>query len=210
METTKNYPPIPIGKRICIICEGFEEHDYITRLNELQVWNPVYDIYPDNAKGNGNIFARYQNRFQSTSYELVLIFCDTEKKPYEQYNDIKRKISDFHDNPQAASEVIIFANPCTMQILLSHWAQVPLTTAAKKKNAPLIQQYTAIQNYKASTEQRQALMKLITPANFQTMLLNIKNLSQDDTYKGSTNFGTFANRLQNPDTSWIDEIKKVL
>lgn len=208
--STVNLPFIPTGKKLCVICEGFEEYEYMTRLNEFNVWNPAYDILPDNAKGNGNIFARYQNRFQSASYDLVFIFCDTEKKPYEQYNDIKRKINDFHDNPKAASEVIIFANPCTMQILLSHWAQVSLTTAAKKTNAPLIQQYTAIQNYKATSAQRKTLMGLITLANIQTMLLNIQNLPQDDTCKGSTNFGTFANRLQNPDTSWIDEIKKVL
>lgn len=210
MTSTANHPLISKGQKICVICEGFEEYAYMTRLNELNVWNPAYDVHLDNAEGNGNIFARYQDRFHSASYDLVLVFCDTEKRPYKQYNDIKSKINEFHDNPKAASKVIVYANPCTMQIILSHWAQVSLTTAAKKTNAPLIQQYTAIQNYKATSAQRKTLMGLITLANFQTMLLNIQNLPQDDTCKGSTNFETFANRLQNPDTSWIDEIKKVL
>ncbi len=210
MMATTNYPLIPTGKKICIICEGFEEYDYMTRLNELQVWDSAYNIRPDNAKGNGNIFARYQDRFQSASYDLVLVFCDTEKKPYEQYNDIKCKINDFHDNPKAARKVIIFANPCTMQIILSHWAQVSLTTAAKKTNAPLIHQYTTIPNYKATRDQRQDLMKLITLNNFRTMIQNIQSLPQDDTCKGSTNFGTFVSKLQNSDTSWIDKNKKLL
>ena len=44
-----------------------------------------------NAGGNGNIPARYQDRYQNGADELVLVFCDTEKKPHEQYEDIKRK-----------------------------------------------------------------------------------------------------------------------
>ena len=34
--------------------------------------------------------------------ELVLVFCDTEKKPHEQYEDIKRKINEFHGVDNAA------------------------------------------------------------------------------------------------------------
>lgn len=44
------------------------------------------------------------------------MFCDTEKKPHEQYQDIKRKIDVFHGVDHIAEEVIIFGNPCTMQI----------------------------------------------------------------------------------------------
>ena len=39
-------------------------------------------------KGNGNIPARYQDKFQNGSYDPVLVFCDTDKKPYEQYADV--------------------------------------------------------------------------------------------------------------------------
>ena len=47
--------------KICIICEGDEEYDYLSRLNELGVWNEQYDVSLDNADGNGNIPARYRN-----------------------------------------------------------------------------------------------------------------------------------------------------
>ena len=30
--------------KICIICEGDEEYDYLNRLKELRVWNEQYDI----------------------------------------------------------------------------------------------------------------------------------------------------------------------
>ena len=45
------------------------------------LWDEKYEIILDNAGGNGNIPARYQDSYQNGSYELVLVFCDTEKKP---------------------------------------------------------------------------------------------------------------------------------
>ena len=96
--------------KICIICEGNEEYEYLNRLKNLKVWNEQYDISLVNAGGNGNIPARYQDRYQNGADELVLVFCDTEKKPHEQYEDIKRKINEFHGVDSAAKEVIIFGN----------------------------------------------------------------------------------------------------
>ena len=83
-------------QKICIICEGNEEYAYLDKLKSMNVWNDQYEISLDNAGGNGNIPARYQDRYQNGTYELVLIFCDTEKKPHEQYADIKRKVNEFH------------------------------------------------------------------------------------------------------------------
>ena len=101
-----------------------------------------------NAEGNGNIPARYQDRYQNGVYEAVLIFCDTDKKPYEQYDDVKRKINEFHGIENAANEIIIFGNPCTMQIILKHWTDEMLKSQAKQVNAPLIEKYTRIKGYK--------------------------------------------------------------
>ena len=60
------------------------------------------------------------------------MFCDTEKKPHEQYKDIKQKINLFHGINHAAQEVIIFGNPCTMQIITKHWTEMNLKSPAKK------------------------------------------------------------------------------
>lgn len=51
--------------KICIICEGNEEYQYLKRLKDLKVWNEQYDISLVNAGGNGNIPARYQDRYQN-------------------------------------------------------------------------------------------------------------------------------------------------
>jgi len=84
-------PNISNKHKICVICEGNEEYQYLERLKRLNVWNDIYDITLENAGGNGNIPARYQDKYQNGSFEMIFIFCDTEKKPYEQYEDIKRK-----------------------------------------------------------------------------------------------------------------------
>ena len=31
-------------KKVCLICEGYEEFDYISKLLELNVWSNVYDF----------------------------------------------------------------------------------------------------------------------------------------------------------------------
>lgn len=41
--------------KICVICEGNEEYEYLERLKALKVWNSQYENISDNAGGNGNI-----------------------------------------------------------------------------------------------------------------------------------------------------------
>ena len=49
--------------KICVICEGNEEYEYLERLKALKVWDAQYEIISDNAGGNGNITARYQDSY---------------------------------------------------------------------------------------------------------------------------------------------------
>ena len=166
--------------KICIICEGNEEYEYLNRLKNLKVWNEQYDISLVNAGGNGNIPARYQDRYQNGADELVLVFCDTEKKPHEQYEDIKRKINEFHGVNNAADEVIIFGNPCTMQIISKHWTDKNLKSPAKPVNAPLIKEYTGVENYKGRADQIHEVMEHVTAENYVDMSQRVRKLDSDD------------------------------
>lgn len=192
--------------KICIICEGNEEYEYLDRLIALKVWSGQYDISLVNAGGNGNIPARYQDRYQNGSYEIVPVFCDTEKKPHEQYVDIKRKINEFHGIDHAADEVIIFGNPCTMQIISKHWADENLKSPAKAVNAPFIQKYTGVENYKGRMDQIKKVMEYITAENYADMCRRMKALKTDDSVSGSSNFGRFIKLFESDDSGWIDEI----
>lgn len=196
--------------KICIICEGSEEKKYLEKLISLNVWNNQYDISLVDAEGNGNIPARYQEKFQVGSYEVVLVFCDTERKPHEQYEDIKRKINEFHGVSNAADEVVIFGNPCTMQIILSHWESVKISSPSKAKNAKLIKKYTGINNYKARTDQIDFLMNLIDQDNYNKMKGHINNLSHDDSEISSTNFNKVISWFENTNANWIEEINSKL
>ena len=189
MPMPNKLPKFLDNHKICIICEGNEEYEYLNRLKNLKVWNEQYDISLVNAGGNGNIPARYQDRYQNGADELVLVFCDTEKKPHEQYEDIKRKINEFHGVDSAANEVIIFGNPCTMQIISKHWTDENLKSPAKPVNAPLIKKYTGVENYK-------------------DMSRRVKDLDSDDSVTGSSNFGKFIKLFESDDSGWIEKINE--
>ena len=197
--------------KICIICEGNEEFKYLERLKNLRVWDKQYEIILVNANGNGNIPARYQDRYQNGSDELVLIFCDTEKKPHQQYEDIKRKINEFHGIENAANEVIMFGNPCTMQIVLKHWGDEQLKTAAKPVNANLIEKYTGVKNYKGRVDQIDAVMEHISKENYKEMRNRIAEMMNlEDSIIGSSNFGRFIKLFESADYRWIREINDKL
>ena len=196
--------------KICVICEGNEEYEYLERLKALKVWDAQYEIISDNAGGNGNIPARYQDSYQNGSYELVLVFCDTEKKPYEQYEDIKRKINEFHGVEVAADEVIMFGNPCTMQIIAKHWTETLIKTPAKPVNAPLIEEFTGVSNYKGRSDQIETVMEHITAENYEQMRKRVCKLELQDTVTGSSNFGRFMELFESRDAKWIDKINEVL
>lgn len=196
--------------RVCIICEGDEEFDYLKRLNDIGVWNNIYKVTLDNAGGNGNIPARYQDRYQNGSYDIILIFCDTEKKPYEQYEDIKQKVNEFHGVENAAEKVIVFGNPCTLQIIVEHWADIKLKTPAKKVNAEIIDKLTGIKNYKGREDQRAELMQQITAKNYQAMYERVRKMENVDTVVGSSNFDCLVEYLSSGDTTWVKQINTIL
>ena len=90
----RRLPTKQSGHKICIVCEGDEEYDYLSRLKELQVWSKQYSVKPKNAGSIDNIAAIYQDAYTNDNYEAVLIFCDTELAPYEQYNRLKGKLTE--------------------------------------------------------------------------------------------------------------------
>ena len=88
-------PPIRSKHRVCVICEGFEDYHYFKRLMDLNVWNSAYNFTLINVKSASNIPARFQNEYQNDRYEIILVFCDTDKEPYREYAQVKTKINNF-------------------------------------------------------------------------------------------------------------------
>ena len=162
-----NLPKIFDKHRICIICEGNEEYAYLSRLNDLKVWN-------------------------------------------EQYQDIKHKINDFHGIAYAANEVVMYGNPCTMQIITKHWTTENLKSPAKSVNASLIREYTGVDHYKGRADQIRLVMEAVTAENYTEMKQRVMALKDDDTVIGSSNFGRYLNWFESKDSGWIEKINTVL
>lgn len=82
--------------RILIICEGYEEYEYLNALKKLNLqYN--YDISLINAESNGSIFPIYQYSYQNDDYDLILIIADTDRPTYDDFILMINKINTFHD-----------------------------------------------------------------------------------------------------------------
>ena len=201
-------PPVRRKHRICVICEGYEDYQYFDRLITLKLWDDSYSFTPINAKSASNIPARFQNEYQNDRYEIILVFCDTDKEPYREYTQIKKKINAFLGKRKAADKLIIFANPCTMQIILLHFGEVSLRNQGKKTNSAEIERLTGIPEYDAHEDQIQELCRRITCSNYSDMKVRTEAISHPDNISGSTNISVFLNWFEKSDDQWIAEIRK--
>ena len=203
-------PPVRNRHNVCVICEGYEDYHYFKRLIDLNVWDSTYSFSLINVKSASNIPARFQNEYQNDRYEIILIFCDTDKAPYREYAQVKAKINRFLGKRKAAEKVILFANPCTMQIMLLHFGDISLKNQGKKTNSAVIDQMTGIRNYDAHEAQITDLCRKITRTNYPEMKKQVAEINFPDTVSGSTNISVFLNCFEASDDRWIAEIRKAL
>lgn len=203
-------PVLDKKHKVCVICEGYEDVAYFNRLLELGVWNSVYEFTPMNAKSASNIPAMFQDTFQNDRHEIILVFCDTDKAPYREYTQIKKKINSFLNKQKAASKLVIFANPCTMQIILSHFGDVSLKNQGKKTNAAEIEKWTGVKDYDAHEDQIKELCSKIFRRSYEEMKQRVAAINFPDTTSCSTNFSVVLERFESEDTKWISTIQKYL
>lgn len=205
-----NLPPISNRHKVCVICEGFEDLHYFKRLVDLNVWSSSYEFVLINAKSASNIFACYQDAYNNDRSEIVLIFCDTDKHPYREYKQLKRKINNFHDRENASNKIVIFANPCTMQIVLSHFGEVHLKNQGKKTNAGIIEELTGVKKYDAHEDQIKEICEKIFQRTYPVMKERVARINFKDDVSCSTNFIDFINKFESENLIWIKDINKYL
>ena len=141
----------------------------------------------------------------------MLVFCDTDRSPYRQYLDVKSKIYERHEAENAAGKVIIYANPCSMQIILLHFAVVSLKTQGKKTNAKLIEELTAIKGYKANQEEHiKAICAKIKRQSYSDMKQRVADINRPDNVPGSTNFIEYLQSFESGKPEWIAKIRNSL
>ncbi len=198
-------------KNILIIAEGYEEKPYIDKLLSFPNINKdVYNIKPAvNAKGSGNIFARYQYEFQRNYYDLVLVFCDADKGS-DEFLKLVNKIGEFFINNKDAIKVFMFVNPVTLQVVLSHFGDVHITNVGKKSNCLLVEQLTGIKNYDAKEDQIEKLISMINYQSLDCFKERLKKISTDFKDVPSTSILSFVEKFESNDTNWVDEIIRLM
>ena len=97
-----------------------------------------------------------------------------------------------------------------MQIISKHWTDENLKSPAKPVNAPLIKEYTGVENYKGRSDQIREVMEHVTEENYVDMCQRVWNLESDDFVTGSSNFGKFIELFESGDSGWIEEINRKL
>ena len=203
-------PNIEQRHKICVICEGYEDLHYFQRLLDLNVWNDLYKFSLINAKSASNIPARFQDAYQNNIYEIILIFCDTDKEPYREYAQVKKKINSFLNKQKASEKLIMFANPCTMQIILLHFGEVSLKNQGKKTNSAEIEKWTGVKNYDAHESQIQEICSKIFRKSYQPMKQRLEKINLPDTTSSSSNFILFLERFESQNAKWITDIQNYL
>ena len=178
-------------------------------------WNFAYgavltNLSPSTPKARQISPARFQNAYQNDKYEIILIFCDTDKAPYREYSQIKKKINSFLNKQKAAEKLIIFANPCAMHIILSHFGEVSLKNQGKKTNADIIEKYTGVKGYDAHESQIKEICSKIFRRTYSEMRQRVEAINFPDTTSCSSNFIVFLERFENNDAKWITAIQKYL
>ena len=198
-------------KNVLIIAEGYEEKMYLDKI--LSFPNINKDVYHFNAvinsKGSGNIKARYQYALQNGYYDIVLIFCDVDCVS-DSFLCLLDGIGEFFVNKEDALKVFIFANPVTLQIVLSHFGTVALTNSGKKTNAQIVESLTGIKNYTAKNEQIKEMVGMIRYDSMSSLKERLGSISSDYQDVPSSNFLMFLKRFESSDNSWIEYIQSLI
>lgn len=171
-------------KQIAIICEGDEDEEYITHLrNNCSVWDKDIVLAIVKANSLSKIFDVYDKYYRKHPETPVVIFCDTETTQYKQFIDLKNDITKLRSGIPW-DNLIYYVYPCTMQIVMFHFAYEILDTADKAKNTAKIVRYIGLKGkntYRAKDEQRAAIMGKIDSGNYDTMRSNLKKFLQSYT-----------------------------
>ena len=190
--------------KVCLIVEGYEEYFYFDKLLQFPCFQGTYSIKPINAKTASNIPGIYQAEFSKNIHEVVLVVCDKDRIPTE-YNNILAQL-DLILGPGKSKEVVTFTSPCTLQVILSHFGDVSLTTQAKKAARPIVKELTGVDNYDAHQDQLHTICSKIHYRTYDEMKNRVRNLSTCPDDIPSTNILLLLERLESTDTGWISEI----
>ena len=199
-------------RRICIIAEGNEEKYYLERIVAFHYFDSENFCISSikNAHGIDRIFSLFQDAYSGGAYDLIIIFCDGDNNS-SQFKKMKNRIDEelFGGN-DVANHIVFFANPVTLQIVLSHFDKVILTHKSKANNSSVVESITGIVNYKAKEEQILEMVSHIKYDSYHDMKKNLSTISKSVDDTPSTNFLDLIDVFENDDIKKIDDLINLL
>jgi uncharacterized Rmd1/YagE family protein len=198
-------------KNVLILAEGYEEKPYIDKILSFPNVNLKTYYFPPviNVKGNCKIVARYQYEIQRGFNDVILVFCDADKGSSQFLNIVNEIGEQFFIDKKYGLKVFIFANPVTLQIVLSHFGDVILKKVSKKKNADIVKKLTGIANYDAKEKQIKSIIEQIHFSSIDILKERLRIISTDFMNIPSTNFLHFLELCESGDCGWIDAINSL-
>ncbi len=202
--------------RVLIICEGQEDYEYISRLIDLGVFSSELVIEAMDARGSSKLFSCFKSvLLVSPFYDLVVIYCDTEMSPYEEYTRQTSKVNSLYNGVDIAKDIFYFVNPVTMQLMLLHKGEALLSSSHKADYAGTVYSLFRVSAYRARLSQVKEITSQIDKDNYLLMKERAIKIASNDFHKpNSTNVLYLFNKLEKNDTKWIKDksnlIKSVL
>lgn len=123
----------------------------------------------------------------------------------EAYNNILLGIENILGAGNA-EKVITFTRPCTLQIILSHFGEVNLTTQAKASAREDVERLTGVQHYDAHQDQLNTICQKIFFRSWGELQDRLKLLSTNPNDIPSSNICLLFDRLCSDNFEWIDDL----
>ena len=193
-------------KRIAFIPEGSEEERLLQKYLDLSLFSDVYLFDPPiSAGGINNVPAKFHELFSTGVYDGIFPLIDADRDSCH-FNEVRTKLKEIVGFDP--SQLIIFTNPCTLQIMLAHLGDDIIKTESKRANHPLVQKNWPLikKPYGAHKYQLDLICDSLTADNYQDMKRRISKLSTNCRQVPSTSLLAFLEHFESDDASWLNGI----
>jgi hypothetical protein len=196
---------------ILLICEGNEEERYIVRLLQLGAFSESYLLETRNASGAYNIPALFQDALSDYYFDAIFAMFDVDNPRHYAYDAVTKGLAEIL-GASASLYPQVHTNPCTMQLMLLHVGMIKIDTSDKTLLTPIIQHsWPAVKDiYQAHAYQLSAIAEALNLDNYGQMKQRLLLIGTEPLVCPSSNFGSFIQKLENPDSSWVGEYRRAI
>jgi hypothetical protein len=199
--------------RVHFVCEGAEEICFVDSLTKVGAFSGAYEISREDAHGAGNIPIVFDQAFQNFYYDAVFVILDVDCMSNGTYQDTVAKLE--RTLGFSARQIILFTNPCTIQLFLASRSDDVLPNQSKNS---FTKYFNTLWNgghkpYAAHAYQLEKLKAEFSLSDYEAMVERIKAYSTKPEDLPSTSAHFFLSKFKQSNTKWLEDVmdsKKML